>query len=144
MTGVQTCALPISGGANGLDNGNASSLKAWDVSSQSLVQVLNTYVDISPTNTGSADNTGYFVFIRGDRCLCNFTIPYTNITTITSIGGLQIGSQTFTASATAGQYTLIGNPYASPIDFNSLSRTNLVKRFYVWDPKLNTDRKSVV
>ena len=126
------------GASNGLDNGNASSLKTWDVSSQSLVPVLNTNVSISETNTGSADNTGYFVFIRGDRCSCNFIIPNTNVTTITGIGALQIGTQTFSASATAGRYTLIGNPYASPIDFNSLSRTNLVKRFYVWDPKLNT------
>ncbi len=126
------------GAANGLDNGNASSLKGWDVSSQSLSPVTNTYASISATNNGSADNTGYFVFIRGDRCTCNFIIPNTNVTTLTGIGNLQVGTQTFAASATVGKYTLIGNPYASPIDFNSVSRTNLVKRFYVWDPNLNT------
>ena len=122
----------------GMDNTHAYSLKEWDVSSQTLLPVTNTTVPISPTTNGSADNKGYFVFIRGDRCGCNFIIPNTNTTTLTSIGGLQVGTQTFTASSTGGQYTLIGNPYASPIDFNSVSRTNLVKRFYVWDPLLNT------
>jgi hypothetical protein len=140
--GVYTVArgLLVSGpgAANGLDNGNASSLKSWDVASQSLLPVLNTYTSISPTNTGSADNAGYFVFVRGDRALSNFQITNSNITTLSSIGNLQTGNQVFTASATAGKYTLIGNPYASPINFNSVTRNNLVKRFYVWDPTLNT------
>lgn len=129
----------ISGpGGTGLDNSNATSLKAWDIASQSLQPVTNTYAGISAGNTGTADNTGYFVFIRGDRNPNNFVIPNTNVTTITGIGALQTGTQVFTASASAGKYTLIGNPYASPIDFNALTRTNLVKRFYVWDPTLNT------
>ncbi|MDB5277548.1 MAG: hypothetical protein JWR61_2503, partial [Ferruginibacter sp.] len=92
---------------------------------------------ISAGNTGSADNTGYFIFIRGDRnpantCTCTFTN-----TTVSSIGALQTGTQTFPASSVAGKYTLIGNPYASPVNFENLTRNNLVKRFYVWDPSLN-------
>jgi Secretion system C-terminal sorting domain len=126
------------GAGNGLDNGNSSSLKIWDVSAQTYLPVTNTHVPISPNNNGSADNQGYFVFIRGDRITTNFIIPNTNITTITAIGRLQTGTQIFNASSTAGKYTLIGNPYASPIDFNAVTRTNLVKRFYVWDPKLNS------
>jgi hypothetical protein len=126
------------GGGNGLDNGNAASLKTWDVASQALAPVSNTHTKISATNTGSADNTGYFVFIRGDRNPTNFIIPNSNITTITGVGKLQTGTQTFTAATTAGKYTLIGNPYASPINFSNVTRTNLVKRFYVWDPTLNT------
>ncbi|MCW3093961.1 MAG: type sorting protein [Ferruginibacter sp.] len=118
----------------GLDNGNGASLKTWNATTQALVVVTNTYTSISKTNTGSADNTGYFVFIRGDRNPSNFVAPNTNITTLTSIGSLQTGTQTFSAVTNAGGYTLIGNPYASPIDFNAITRTNLVKRFYVWDP----------
>lgn len=125
------------GGSNGLDNSNAASLKAWDVSSQSLFPITNTYASISTGNSGSADNNGYFVFIRGDRNPSNFIVPNVNVTTITAIGKLQTGTQTFNASGTAGKYTLIGNPFASPINFNLLSKTNLVKRFYVWDPTLN-------
>ncbi len=36
-----------------------------------------------------------------------------------------------------GEFILIGNPYASPVDFNKLTATNLTRRFYVWDPHLN-------
>ncbi|MEO7310433.1 MAG: hypothetical protein ABIX01_08555 [Chitinophagaceae bacterium] len=126
------------GGGAGMDNGNAASLKTWNVSTQVLVSVLNTNVSISKTNTGSADNTGYFVFIRGDRNPINFNGVNTNITTLTTIGKLQTGTQTFAASTKPGGFTLIGNPYASPIDFNLVTRNNLVKRFYIWDPTLNS------
>ena len=126
------------GGGNGLDNGNAASLKLFDASSQSLIPVLNTHTSISQGNSGSADNTGYFVFVRGDRDINNFNVANSNVTTITSIGRLQTGAQTFSTSSVAGAFTLIGNPYASPINFNTVSRNNLVKRFYVWDPNLNT------
>ncbi|MEO7767266.1 MAG: hypothetical protein ABIS01_07560, partial [Ferruginibacter sp.] len=125
------------GGVNGFDNGNASSLKIYDVARQLLVPITATNGSISATNNGSADNTGYFVFIRGDRDPNNLTPPNTNITTLSAIGRLQVGTQVFTASAITGGFTLIGNPYASPIDFNLVSRVNLLKRFYAWDPTLN-------
>lgn len=132
---------PNPGGAagNGLDPSpqNNSSLKIWNVNTQSLESVLNTKVPLSPGNTGTADNRGYFLFVRGDRDVNNFIIPNSNNTTLKSSGNLQTGLQAFTAAATAGGYTLIGNPYASPVDFNSITLNNLVKRFYVWDPSLN-------
>ncbi|MEO6732756.1 MAG: T9SS type A sorting domain-containing protein [Ferruginibacter sp.] len=124
------------GATTGMDNSNPSSLKKWNSSTQAFVSVTNTYTSMSGSS-GNADNIGYFVFIRGDRNLSNFVAPNTNITTLTSIGTLQTGTQTFAAATPAGAYTLIGNPYASPIDFNSVTRGNLVKRFYTWDPALN-------
>jgi hypothetical protein len=112
-------------------------MKSYNVSTQGYANVVNTKVAISQGTNGSADNTGYMVFIRGDRNPNNTTYGIDNITTLNSIGALQTGTQTFTASAGYGKYTLVGNPYASPVDFNKVSRTNLVKRFYVWDPSLN-------
>ncbi len=131
--------LLVSGpsGINGLDNTNASSLKTFNVSTQSIVPVTNTYIPLCGSANGNADNNSYFVFIRGDRILTNFTYPNTNTTTITSSGLLQTGTQNFSASSVSGAYTLIGNPYASPIDFNGITRTNIIKRFYVWDPTIN-------
>ncbi|MDB5275620.1 MAG: type sorting protein [Ferruginibacter sp.] len=130
---------PTGASGNGLDVSaqNSVSMKTWNYSTQALVNVLNTKVPISAGNTGSADNTGYFIFIRGDRnpantCTCTFTN-----TTVSSIGALQTGTQTFPASSVSGKYTLIGNPYASPVNFANLSLNNLVNRFYVWDPALN-------
>ncbi len=130
---------PTGAGGNGLDVSiqNNSSMKTWDYASQALVPILNTHVPLSPGSSGSADNAGYFLFVRGDRNFNNFYIPNTNITTLSSNGQLQVGTQNFSASSVGGGYTLIGNPFASPVDFNSISRNNLVKRFYVWDPALN-------
>ena len=139
---INTCVSgpnPTGAGGNGLDVSiqNNSSMKTWDYASQTLFPVLNTYVPLSQGITGNADNTGYFLFVRGDRNFNNFYIPNTNVTTLSSNGQLQVGTQNFPASNVGGGYTLIGNPFASPVDFNSISRNNLVKRFYVWDPALN-------
>lgn len=130
---------PTGATGNGLDLSyqNNVSLKSWNPATQALVNVLNTHVSASPRNTGSADNTGYFMFVRGDRDPNNTFVPNSNITTLTSIGSLQTGTQVFAASNTANRYALIGNPYASPVDFDKIVRNNVVKRFYVWDPTIN-------
>ncbi len=139
--GVYTAAIGTfitgPGGGNGLDNGNSYSLKMYDAASQLLLPVISTNQSLSSAN-GSADNKGYFLFVRGDRNPANLTPPNTNITTLSSKGNLQTGTQSFTASAIANNFTLIGNPYASPVDFSSVTRNNLAKRFYAWDPSLNT------
>ena len=129
---------------NGLDysNFNNSSLKKFD--NNSLINVGNTQVPLS-NNTLSAANIGYFMFVRGDRNRSpdNTVFPNTNNTTLSSRGKLQTGTQTFPGfnRISAGgprQFTLVGNPYASPVNFDNLSRINLYKRFIVWDPKINT------
>ncbi len=134
-----TAPGPTGPAGNGLDTSynNNVSMKTWNYKNQALVPVSDTKLPISPGVAGSADNSGYFIFIRGDRDPLNTHIPYTNITTINSIGELQTFTQTFDAAPISGRYTLIGNPYASPVDFNTITRTNLIKRFYAWDPALN-------
>ena len=121
---------------NGLDAGPQlnSSLKAGNA----LTVVNNTKSMSLSGSTGSADNKGYFLFVRGDRTNTNFNTAYSNTTTLSSSGSLQTGNQTFNAVTTVGGYTLIGNPYASPVDFALLTRTNLANNFYAWDPYLNT------
>ncbi|MEP7142744.1 MAG: T9SS type A sorting domain-containing protein [Ferruginibacter sp.] len=125
--------------ANGLDYSaqNTASMKGFNYATQQFTKVLNTRVAISSGNAGSADNTGYFIFIRGDRNPLNTNTSIYNNTTLTSTGDLQIGTQTFTASPVKDNYTLIGNPYASPVNFDKVKLNNIVKRFYVWDPALN-------
>ncbi|MCW3090388.1 MAG: type sorting protein [Ferruginibacter sp.] len=125
---------------NGLDVSvqNTVSIKGWNHSTQQFVNVVNTKTAVFSGNTGSADNLGFFVFVRGDRDPVNTNPNYKNVTTLTSTGALQTGTQTFAASPVLNKFTLVGNPYASPVDFNSVTRTNLVKRFYVWDPSLNS------
>lgn len=132
------------GGGTGIDSAGNSSLKIWDVGAQALLPVYNTKVPISATNNGSADNTSYFIFVRGDRDVQNIDHNgiKKNTTTLTSKGYLQTGTQNFTGLSTiAGGFSLVGNPYASPIDWNLIlsnaGTTNIKRKFYVWDPKLN-------
>ncbi len=137
---------PSPSAANGLDISyrNNPSIKRFDNSTQQFVNLLNTKVALSPGSTGTADNSGYFVFVRGDRDPDNID-PYAiikNITTLTSTGFLQTGTQRFTnLSSASGGFSMVGNPYASPIDYNLiLSNTgtsNIKRKFYVWDPELN-------
>ncbi|MEP7143980.1 MAG: hypothetical protein ABI707_13955 [Ferruginibacter sp.] len=133
------------GGGIGIDASGYSSLKTWNVASQSFQVVYNTKVPISATHTGTADNTGYFIFIRGDRDWGNIdpNLIRKNATTLTSTGYLQTSTQNFTnLSAIAGGFSLVGNPYASPIDWNlvlaNVGTANIKRKFYVWDPKLNS------
>jgi hypothetical protein len=125
-------------GSNGLDWSvqNNSSLKMGS----GLTPVLNTHTALLSKNLAdTSDNNSYFIFVRGDRDPINTTVPYSNATTVSSKGNLQTGRQTFAASPVSDAFTLVGNPYAAPVDFNKLGRNNLYKRMYVWDPYLNTD-----
>ena len=131
VTGVN----PTGSAGNGLDPSlqNNYSMKM----DSNLAPVVNTKVQNLSNNTLSTANIGYFVFVRGDRNPNNTFIPNTNATTLSSKGYLQTGTQKFTVSSTMGAFTLVGNPYASPVDFSKLTRSNVTNRFYVWDPRLN-------
>ncbi|CAN5378867.1 hypothetical protein BH11BAC3_BH11BAC3_02010 [soil metagenome] len=125
--------------ANGLDSSalNTVSMKTYNTATQGYVNITNTKTTLLSRATGNADNVGYFTFIRGDRKPANLNGSSTNSTTLNSIGNLQTGKQVFSASAIYSQFTIMGNPYASPIDFNNVERTHILKRFYAWDPSLN-------
>ncbi|MEO5893729.1 MAG: T9SS type A sorting domain-containing protein [Ferruginibacter sp.] len=133
------------GGGTGIDSSGNSSLKIWNRASQALQTVYNTKVPISASNNGVADNTGYFIFVRGDRNRVNIdpNLIKKNITTLTSTGYLQTGNQNFTGLPTnTGSFSLIGNPYASPVDLNLIlsnsGTMNIKRKFYVWDPQFNS------
>ncbi|UEG49277.1 T9SS type A sorting domain-containing protein [Ferruginibacter lapsinanis] len=127
---------------NGIDDSPEDnvSMKGFNYSTQAFTNVLNTKVPISSGSNGSADNTGYFIFVRGDRVYNNFDYysGACTITTLTSVGKLQTHTQTFTTAKDSAKYTLIGNPYASPINFNNVTRNNIVKRFFVLDPSIGS------
>ena len=85
----------------------------------------------------------YYMFIYGDRTNSTTTNnPYK--TTFITTGKLLTGDQTYTTgtsialSNTVGGYTLIGNPFASPIDWGTVSRTNLSNTYWGWDPNLSS------
>jgi len=135
-TYVTGTVVGTGGGGNGLDNGPFlnPSLKTGS----NLTDVNDTKIMMLSNSTGNADNIGYLMFVRGDRDPINTVVPYTNTTTLSSKGKLQTGTQTFNATGTLGAYTLIGNPYASPVDLGLVTLNNLENIFYVWDPRLST------
>ena len=127
---------------NGLDASplNNSSLKMGT----SLIPVDNTLTTTLSSNTNNlnenADNKAFFIFVRGDRSFSDFNLANSNTTTLSSSGKLQTGNIKFDFLASDGIYNMVGNPYASPVDFRKLIKINLLNTFYTWDPYLNEDK----
>ena len=90
----------------------------------------------------------YRLLIRGNRSydLSN-TLTTNTATTLRATGTLLTGNITFGSSSStpstlpilasnANEFSFIGNPYASPIDWNTLSKSELTNYYYYWDPTL--------
>ncbi len=84
----------------------------------------------------------YFMFVYGDRTNYAGT-AYPKKTILTSKGKIVTGDQTYTTASTlpldgiTDRYTMIGNPFASSIDWTTVTRTNLYDTYWGWDPNLN-------
>lgn len=85
----------------------------------------------------------YYFFVYGDRTnTVSTNTP--NYTTLKATGIILTGNQTYTINSTqpltnvVGDYTFLGNPFASPIDWTTISRTNLENTYWGWDPNLST------
>ncbi len=133
-----------SGGTGVTTAGNAANLKTFDVVNNAWVAVTNTQTTNLFTNAGSAANNAFLIFPTGPyngTGAGNDQSTPAAITTLRATGSLQTGTQTFAipdaAFSNSEKIQLIGNPYASPVDFNLLSRTNVEKKFWVWDPQLS-------
>lgn len=135
--------------ANGLDVSplNNFSLRTfnqatsvWDGVSDPAVRLISGTAGIS----GAPDNTAYFMFVRGDRTPANVDafnqFGTVNETTLRDTGFIQYKSYTFNCNPSAGthKYTAIGNPYASPVDFDNVTKIDVANKFHAWDPKLST------
>ncbi len=126
----------ITGGttANGFDQSptNSASIKYFNGSSWvGLANTINTPVTQYP---------GYMFFVRGNRSYdISTTVTNTTplITNIRSVGSVNQGAQP-AKTVTASGYTLLGNPYPSPVDFNTIitASSNVKNRVRVWHPGL--------
>jgi hypothetical protein len=98
-------------------------------------------------NTSLSNGKGYRVFIRGDRSISLTTLNTVNNVTTLWVKGTNPASSvtlpvTYTAAAAQG-WSLVGNPYASTIDWDLISAqgatdfSNIDDAMYVWNP-LNT------
>ncbi len=94
------------------------------------------WANLATTNTGSINaERGYMLFVRGDRFAQPPPNALTAPTVLRTTGTLNQGTQPAVPVLSAGTaYTILGNPFASPIDLeNVLTTPNLGQFFYVWD-----------
>ncbi len=120
----------ITGGtpANGFDDNNGagySILQYFGISNRWNV-VPST---IRPVNGGP-----FMVYVRGDRTIPPNIRIAPNNTTLRATGALWIGNQSIPVAANT--FTAISNPYASPIDFKTITKNGIGDYFYAWDPFL--------
>ncbi len=126
----------ITGGsaANGFDQSpaNTSSIKWYNQSTNAFDSMPSTLLPL----TGK---TGYMLFVGGDRSidLSQGTAAMPTNTILRATGTVKMGIQPPIPVSATG-FTLVGNPYASTIDFAKISKANVPNRFYLWDPKRST------
>lgn len=139
-------------GANGFDSttsGNVS-MFTFDNSSTNANQ-STAWTAINNTDaTQLKSGTGYRIYVRGSRAfdLTSLT-PTTDATTLRATGSLVTGTVTMSSgsstvgmprlSGVANYYSLVGNPYASPISWNALTKTDITNNYYAWDPTQATN-----
>ncbi|MBL0356867.1 MAG: S8 family peptidase [Chitinophagaceae bacterium] len=92
-----------------------------------------------PVSTAGA-NKAYMIFIRGNRSATPFNGPYSTATVLRTKGPVFQGDQPPVSLPGAGKFSVIGNNYASAIDFTTITDPNIDPMFLVWDPKLAGSR----
>ncbi|GEO10357.1 T9SS type A sorting domain-containing protein [Segetibacter aerophilus] len=97
------------------------------------------------TNSTLVAGIGYRLLVRGSRSVDlsnNSALP--SNTTLRTTGSLIKGPVTYNGSTTpsidgnTNSYSLVGNPYASAVDWDLLAKSGLSSYYYAWDPNLNT------
>jgi hypothetical protein len=98
-----------------------------------------------PANTGEpvTNRQGWMLFIRGSRAInlpLSTTSTVADITTLRPAGAIKFGTQPTIASA-GGGFTVVGNPYPSPINFKTINKTGVIggvggNAYYLWDPNV--------
>ena len=132
---------------NGFDGTQTGTASMFTFSN--TTQVWNT--GIANTNaTNLIAGNAYRILVRGNRSFDLTTTSATNTaTTLRATGSLITGAVSFgtassnpaslpTLASNASEYSFIGNPYASPIDWNALTKTGLTGFYYIWDPTIGT------
>jgi len=104
----------------------------------------NLYSGVTSTENIISDHAAYFLFVRGDRTVKNVGEPPKEVTLHTR-GKLYSPGINAPSPITVypKQWALLGNPYASAIDFEKLDITAEIELgYYVWDPNLTTTKEN--
>jgi len=98
-------------------------------------QAGNTMSPIPNTNVLNLNHQqGFMLFVHGSRAY-DLTLNHLGTpdsTILRSRGTIKTGDQDVAIAASG--FTLVGNPYASAVDFDQLQKTNVGNAFTLWDP----------
>jgi hypothetical protein len=129
-------------GSDGFDAGtpNASLFTYDDVQRKFIgyTTVAGKNTKYTPLKAGIA----YLMFVYGDR-LNSVGASSPHNTVLVANGTLKTGDQAYTTGSTiplsgvTGRFTLLGNPFESPIDWAVIPRTNMANTYWGWDPNLS-------
>jgi hypothetical protein len=95
---------------------------------------------------------GYRMLVRGDRTPTNITTATTDnmnaAITLSATGTLKTGTVALnasstpainnTANTTTADFSLVGNPYQSALDWNAVTKSGIDATYYAWDPNMGT------
>jgi hypothetical protein len=124
------------GNPGGVDqNTQRGSMKSYNASN-------NTFTEITSANLAAnktiANDEGYAVFINGDRGVDALSGPTVfGTTTLRMKGKIRTGDQTFNALVATGPndgFQSVGNPFASQINYKTVTKSNLESSVTVWNP----------
>jgi hypothetical protein len=110
------------------------SLYTWDQVNQKWIAIANS----SSTLTAGKP---YRLMVRGSRSVDlndNEAVPSNTVLRITgtlTTGTVNVSSDML--SSKTGSYSFVGNPYASPINWDTITKTSIANTYYQWDPTLN-------
>ena len=139
-------------GANGFDQTGSGSPSMYTYNNQ--VGTGTGWTVIANTNATNLEaEKGYRLLVRGDRTPALLTTAAADnmntAITFSATGTLKTGDVTINASstpvainntnnATTNGFSLVGNPYVSPIDWHTVTKTNLNDTYYLWDANVGT------
>ncbi|MBV9962007.1 MAG: hypothetical protein JO072_07135 [Parafilimonas sp.] len=121
---------------NGFDENTTQSkpsCKYWD-------SAQDAWIPISTTNMPINSHAAYCIFVRGSRAINlsqgTAAIPDSTILRITGTLNQITHTQSFTG-VPVGNFVMVKNPYAAPLDFTNGTFTNINNNsFYIFDPQL--------
>ena len=129
---------PSNANSGMLSGGASANIKQYINNAWSLLTNTNGQSG-QPTLFNASTNNAFCVFVTAPFNSGNTNIYASAVaTTLSATGNLIMGTHVKNlGTATSGQFFLVGNPYASPINPASITSTNLSNNYFMWDPTLN-------
>ncbi len=146
MPGCGTQITGTGGDANGFDETGTNNPSLFTFNSNNGLWYESSNTNAATLQAGS----GYRIYVRGDRSVdLNCNNPVATPTILRASGQLVTGTVTMTkqgAGGTAGMptlstddngFSLIGNPYASPINWCATIASGISPNIYFFDPSVS-------